>query len=139
MAEVTGARARPTKQPGESWQEYGARLKVWRMEQNQAAWDETAGTDWREHIEDARELVGADPPEALARIVARLMASRTMVDAVATARMAQVLGLVRNKSDLEDEERRWAAMSPAERAREMLADPVHGPLIRELCKEGEET
>jgi hypothetical protein len=91
--------------------------------------------DLEAYIEDARELAGTDPPEALVRVLAWLMASRNMVDVAAAKSAAHVLGLERTAADVEAEERRWAAMTPTERAVEMLADPVHGPILRRLAHE----
>jgi hypothetical protein len=101
-------------------------------ERNAAAWAARADEplDLEAYIEDARELAGTDPGEALVRVLAWLMASGNMVDVAAAKAAAHVLGLERTKSDLEADERRWIAMTPEARATELLADPVHGPLIR---------
>jgi hypothetical protein len=93
--------------------------------------------DFEPCLDAARELAGTDPAEALVRVLAWLMASGNMVDVAAAKAAAHVLGLERTAADLEADERRWIAMTPAERAAELLADPVHGPLLRELVRGGQ--
>ncbi len=128
-------RARPTKQPGESVQAFNQRVKLWQREQNLAEWSERNATvDRRDLLGEARDLVGTDPSEALARLVARLLAVRGPAEAAALRVVITALGVARGADGLDAEDRRWAAMTPEERAEETLRDPVHGPLIEALVK-----
>jgi hypothetical protein len=124
--EALRSRARDRRE-GESNEEWSRRR---RLEQ----WAEKFGLPPDEQelegaLRDARQLVATDPSEAMARILARLWLVNGIGQVPALKAVAQLLGVGRGKDEMTAEDRRWAAMTPEERAEAMLNDPIHGPVF----------